>query len=35
MDINSPVENPELVMKIHNYMSSQSDEDEKNYEKLL
>lgn len=29
MDINIPVENPELVMKIHDYMSSQSNADEK------
>lgn len=35
MDINSPVENPELVMKIHNYMSSQSDEDEKKLREAL
>ena len=29
MDINVPVENPELVMKVHDYMSSQSVADEK------
>lgn len=29
MDINIPVENPELMMKMHNYMSSQSEDDEK------
>ena len=29
MDINIPVENPELVMRIHDYMSSQSNADEK------
>jgi len=35
MDINVPVENPELVMKIHDYMSSQSDTDEKRLRSTL
>jgi len=35
MDINVPIENPELIKKLHNYIDSQSSEDEKKLQNAL